>query len=140
MLIDEYYQNNCSPIGIDLDFYYQEIAKAENRLSSTGFLEGKVTVGEQLYNIRNEMPTKEFLGIVLDYDRASGVATIEQRNYFEVEDEVEFFGPNLGNTRFKVMKMMDEDGNELMVARHPLQIIKMKVPFKVNKFDMVRRV
>ncbi|MDD3123304.1 MAG: U32 family peptidase [Candidatus Izemoplasmatales bacterium] len=140
MLIDEYYKNNCSPIGIDLDFYYQEIAKAENRLSSTGFLEGKVTVGEQLYNIRNEMPTKEFLGIVLDYDRASGVATIEQRNYFEVEDDVEFFGPNLGNTRFKVMKMMDEDGNELMVARHPLQIIKMKVPFKVNKFDMVRRV
>ena len=42
--------------------------KAANRLTSTGFLEGIVTPNEQLYNLRSEEPTKEFIGIILDYD------------------------------------------------------------------------
>ena len=47
----------------DYDYYFKEIAKAENRLSSTGFLLNEPTINEQLYD-RDERPTKEFVGII----------------------------------------------------------------------------
>lgn len=134
-IIDDYY--NGKPI--DENYYCNEIAKAENRLTSTGFLKGKPTINEQLYNVRSENPTKDFLGIVLDYDEDTSYATIEQRNYFSKDDLLEFFGPNVGDNKLKVEKIFDENMVELDVARHPLEIIKIKVPFKVNKYDMVRK-
>ena len=138
-LIDAYYENGLDKDSVDLDYYYKEILKAENRLTSIGFFNGDPTPNEQLYNIRSEEPTKEFVGIVMEYDEATGLAMVEQRNYFEIGDTIEAFGPNLKNTSFKVDTMTDIDGTLLDVARHPLQIIKINVPFKVAKFDMLRK-
>ena len=67
-------------------------------------------------------------------------ATIEQRNYFEPGDEIEVFGPNIENSRFIVQAISDENGLELDAARHPKQIIQIKIPFKVEKNDMLRLV
>lgn len=133
-LIDDYYSTK----EIDYEFLLEEISKAENRLSSTGFLLAPPTPNEQLYNMRNEVPTKEFVGYVLDYDEISQMALIEQRNYFSPNDELEFFGPKLNNTRYKIGKIYDEELNELEVARHPKQKLKIFVPFKLSKHDMVR--
>jgi hypothetical protein len=36
--------------------------------------------------------------------------------------------------------MTDENNEPLDVARHPLQIIKIKIPFKLSPFDMMRKV
>ena len=137
MLIDEY--TNTGKIS-NYDLYINEILKAENRLTATGFLFNRVGPEEQLYNVRSETPTKEFLGIVLDYNEETKMASIEQRNYFEVGEVVEFFGPHLQNTNYKVFEMFDQDMNNLEVARHPMQIIKMVVPFKLNPMDMIRKI
>lgn len=139
LLIDDYNKTGGDESLIDWDFYLQEIAKAENRLSSTGFLGGKPTIDEQLYHSESEMPTKDFLGIVLKYDGRSKIATIEQRNYFSLGDVVEFFGPQLANTKMQISMMMDENKEPLEIARHPLQIVKIKVPFKLSPFDMMRK-
>ncbi len=133
MLIDDYYAGN----EINFDFYTEELKKAENRLASTGFLYGDVTVKEQLYE-RDEHPTKEFVGVVLGYE--NGIAKIEQRNYFEVGDEIEFFGPQLSNKVVKVLQIKDVDGNNIEAARHPKMIIYIEVPFEVNEKDMLRLV
>lgn len=140
MLIDYIYEKNPSKDELDLDFFYKEIQKAENRQTSIGFFEGDPTPNEMLYNIRTEEPTKEFVGIVVDYDEATSIATIEQRNYFVDGDMLEVFGPNQENRAFKVEGMTDKDGGVLDVARHPLEIIKMKIPFKVKEFDMIRKI
>lgn len=139
LLIDDYNKTGGDESLIDWDFYLQEIAKAENRLSSTGFLAGKPTIDEQLYHSESEMPTKDFLGIVLKYDGRSKIATIEQRNYFSLGDVVEFFGPQLANTKMQISMMMNENKEPLEIARHPLQIVKIKVPFKLSPFDMMRK-
>lgn len=142
-LIDCYYkykEENKNLEEVDLSYFYKEIEKAENRLMSIGFFDGCVTINEQLYNIRSEPPTKEFIGIVLDYDSKTNIATIEQRNYFEKGDKVEFFGPKLENRETCVLEMYDEDFNELDIARHPLQILKIKVPFALEKYDMMRKI
>jgi putative protease len=139
LLIDDYNKTGGDESLIDWDFYLQEIAKAENRLSSTGFLAGKPTIDEQLYHSESEMPTKDFLGIVLKYDGRSKIATIEQRNYFSLGDVVEFFGPQLANTKMQISMMMNENKEPLEIARYPLQIVKIKVPFKLSPFDMMRK-
>ena len=134
-MIDDYYAGK----EIDVEYYNSEISKAENRLTNTGFLGGLVDVSKQLYNVRAEIPTKDFLGIVMEYDDEKEEAIVEQRNYFEPGDMLEFFGPEILNKEVKVEYISDLDGNSLDAARHPLQLIKIKVPFKVKKFDMIRR-
>ena len=138
-LIDDYYKYHGDKSKVDFDYYNNEILKAENRLTSVGFLKGPVTKSEQLYNIRNENPTKDFLGIVIDYDNTTKICTLEQRNYFSVGDRVEFFGPKLKNREFVIPKMVSLDNEEVDVARHPLQILKFKVPFVLSKDDMMRK-
>ena len=84
--------------------------------------------------------SKEFLAIVLDYDEQTQLATLEQRNYFEKGEIVELFGHKLKNTDFKIETIYDENMQELDVARHPLQIIKTYIPFKLKTNDMMRKV
>ena len=104
-------------------------------------MKGTVTISEQLYDTREEHPTKEYIGYVLDYDEKTNIAIIEQRNYFKIGDIVEFFGPNLNNEKMTIEEIKDAETLEsLDVARHPLQKLLIKVPFKINQHDMVRKV
>ena len=135
-LIDDYLKQ-----GEIADFtpYVNELEKAENRLASHGYLEGTPGVEQQLYNLRSERPTQLFIGLVKSYDEKTGMATIEQRNHFREGEEVEMFHPNGLVEPFKVINMTDSDGNPLDVARHPKQIIKMEIPFKVEPYAMLRK-
>lgn len=137
-IIDLYYKNGTIKEE-EFVWFENEIAKAENRLTSVGFYNGIPTINEQLYDTRCEQPTQEYIGYVLDYN--DGIATIEQRNYFCVGDLVEAFGPNLENTRFIIEKLIDCETNALeTVARHPLQKFYINCPVKLSKHDMLRKV
>ncbi|MDY0211013.1 MAG: U32 family peptidase [Acholeplasma sp.] len=136
LLMDEYIATKTVK---DMNFYEEEIRKAENRLTSHGFLAGMPKAEQQLYNLRNEEPTKEFLGIVIDYDPITQYATIEQRNHFIPSETVEFVGPRY-QRKMTIANIYDESMNKLDAARHPKQILKVKVPFEVHAFDMLRKV
>ena len=135
-LIDDYYKIKDIK-GLDFNTCKNEIQKAENRETSIGFFNGDVSINEQLYD-RCDHPTKEYVGIVLSYNIFTKIATIMQKNYFKIGDKIEFFGPNLKNKEYNVLNIYDNDLNELDAARHPEQIIKLKVPFIVHKDDMLR--
>lgn len=145
-LIDDYYKHlENNNYKINYKYYEKEILKAENRYTSCGFLKGMVTVKEQLYNDDSIAPTKDFLGIVLDYDKETKIVTLEQRNYFEPKDKVEFFGPIDINEKTKkqrtitIDKIYNDKGELLDACRHPLEIVKFKVPFDVQKNEMMRK-
>lgn len=138
--IDLYYQNKTIT-NEEFEILAKEINKAENRLTSDGFYRGNIDVDGTLYDDRSEHPTKEYIGYVLDFDEETNVALIEQRNYFEKGDLVEFFGPDLDNTNYIVDNMYSVDQKcDIDVARHPLEKLQIKLPFKVKKHDMVRKV
>ena len=140
MLIDFYYAKH-EVTKEEYEMIEREIGKAENRLTSNGFYEGLPDVEGQLYDNRSEHPTKEYIGYVLDYDEKTKMALIEQRNYFVPGDLVEFFGPNLENTQMVVDEIIDYQTKEkLEVAQHPLQLLLIKVPFKLEKHNMMRKV
>ena len=123
----------------DFKPYFMELQKAENRLASHGYLEGLPGVEQQLYHMRSEKPTQLFIGLVKDYDASTGVATIEQRNYFEIHNDVEILAVDGSVKAFYLEEMTDEFGLETPVARHPKQILKIKVPFPVKPYEMLRK-
>lgn len=136
MLIDEYLREGRIR---DFSSYEQELYKAENRPAATGFLYGIPGPEGQLYE-SGKAASNDFLGIVLAYDEKTGWVTAEQRNNFAAGAEVEFFGPKLCNTRYVIPELFDENMEVLEVARHPRQIVRFRAPFKLNEYDMFRRV
>ncbi len=110
--------------------------RVANRESVPQFFDKLPGVNEQYYLGRKEESNQDFLGLVLDYK--DGIATIEQRNFFKLGDVVQFFGPDMKTTNWTVDNIMDEEGNPIDVARHPQMIIKIKLPFEVKEFDMMR--
>ncbi|MEG0284054.1 MAG: U32 family peptidase C-terminal domain-containing protein, partial [Erysipelotrichales bacterium] len=137
-IIDDYLENPAS-FAYD-DKYTSYLAKAANRLVSSGFYDEAMDHNKQLYNARNEHPTKEFIGYVKGYDKDKHYIELEQRNYFAIGDEVELFSPNKDEYRFKVEKIFDEDYNELDVARHPQQKIFIPFDHEIQEHSMLRKV
>ena len=119
-------------------YYLDLLNRGANRDSTPQFFDKLPTKDEQYFLGREEVSNQDFLGIVLDYDEKTNIATIEQRNYFKVGDTVEFFGPNLESYTYNVEEIKDEDGQVIDVARHPRMIVKLKVDQKLEKYDMMR--
>jgi len=124
---------------IDFEPFLIELQKAENRLTSHGYLEGLPGIDQQLFDKKSEQPSQLFIGLVKDYDDKTQIATIEQRNYFEVGYDIEIFHPSGTEDSFILKEMTDENGEALDVARHPKQILKIKVPFHVEPYAMLRK-
>ncbi|MCH5166367.1 MAG: U32 family peptidase [Erysipelotrichales bacterium] len=110
--------------------------RVANRESAPQFYEGLPGVDEQYYLGREELSNQDFLGLVIDYQ--DGVITVEQRNNFKVGDEIQAFGPNHDTYSFKIEYIINENGENIDVARHPQMIIKINSPYKLEKNDMLR--
>lgn len=119
--------------------WLEELKKASHRDHTTGFYFGKPTGEEQLYSSSTYIRNYDFLGLVLDYDKSSGIATVEQRNRIFINDEVEIFGPNREHHNQVINEMYDENNNPIDVAPHAKQIIKIKVDKPVKKWDIIRK-
>ena len=90
------------------------------------------------YNGRVEISNQDFLGIVLDYNDNTNIATIQQRNYFKRGDIVEVLSPYKEVKNFKIEEIHDEDNNLIDVVPHPKQIVTIKTKIKLEKDDMIR--
>lgn len=122
------------------DSYRQELLKAANRALCHGFFYDHPSPQEQLFNMRDEHPTQEFVMRILDYDEEHHIAKIEQRNYFKVGDHIEIFSPHHPNLFFTVEKLYNEDKEEILVANHPMEVLYVEIDFSVCENDMGRKV
>ena len=131
--IDDYYSKNY----VYNSSYENILSRVANRDSIVQFFDGNYDKNCSYYNNRIEISNQDFLGVVLDYNENTKIATIEQRNYFKKGDIVEFFGPDKINT-YQVNDIYDEDNNLIEIVRHPKQIVYLKTDFKLNKNDLMR--
>lgn len=129
--------NNTLTQGLE-SYYLNILNRCANRESTPQFFDKLPGVNEQYFQGRTEVSNQDFLGLVLDYDNTNNIATIEVRNYFEVGDEVQFFGPNIETFNYTINKMYNEDNELIDVARHPKSIIKMKIDKELEKNYMMR--
>lgn len=138
-LIDEIYEKGH--VSSDRQEYYtNELYKAENRPSATGFLSGKCDEDKSLYGINGAGVTHDYVAIVKEYDEARNIAKIEVKNMFDLKDTLEVFGPDMNNKQFVNNMMFDEDWHFIKQAHKPTQIVNIRIPFKVAKDYMIRKV
>ena len=117
-----------------------ELEKCANRDTASAFIEGTPGYEEQMFGQQNKKNSAyDFCGLVLAYDETTKLATIQQRNKFEPGDEIEFFGPEIDTFRQVVDTIYDEEGNQLDAARHPLQIVQIKVDHPIYTNNMMRK-
>lgn len=119
-----------------MEYYKRVLNRLSNRENKSQFFTGDVNVSDQYYTGRKEVSNQDFLGVVLDY--SDNVMKIEQRNNFKVGDTIEVFGPNTLATKIKVDSIINEENERISVASHPQEVLYVKVPFKVEKNDILR--
>jgi putative protease len=120
--------------------YRDELLKAANRALCQGFFYDHPSQEEQLFYMRDEHPTQEFVMRVLEYDKQNRLAKIEQRNYFKVGDKIEIFSPHHPNLFFTVEKLYNEDKESIEVANHPMEVLYVQIDEEILPNDMGRKV
>lgn len=119
--------------------WLDEITKASHREYTKGFYFSRPGQEEQVYKTSTYIRNYDFIGIVLDYDESTQIATIEQRNRMIIGDDIEIMGPYRDYYNYKIEKMWDIEGNPIESAPHPQQIIKMKIDKPISPFDILRK-
>ena len=136
-LIDEYYEKK-SLSKARINYYTNEIKKAENRITYTGFLNKEMKHQALLLNTGVENPTQAFIAFVKGKDEENNTI-IEVRNYFEKGDKAECFIPDGKTINLTIPKMYTLDNEEVLVARHPKQILKFKTKLDLPANTFIRK-
>lgn len=118
-----------------LSYYKKVLNRVSNRENKVQFFDKEPGVNEQYYLGREEVSNQDFLGIVKE---AGELVKIEQRNNFKIGSLIEIFGPNTNPQKFILEYMVNKEGELVDTARHPKEELYIKVPFKVNKNDILR--
>lgn len=135
-LIDAYYNNNWTKSNLERNL--KLLSRVANRESTSQYFMKEATYKDQYYLDRMEVSNQDFLGLILDYDEKTSLATIEQRNYFKVGDKINIFGPEKCDFDFEITEILNENDEKIEIARHPKEILKIKVPKHVTKDSMMR--
>ena len=117
--------------------WLDELKKISHRGYTTGFLLGRPGEEDREYE-SCYLRSHEFVGVVTAVSD-DGVASVEVRNRMTAGDMVELVGRAMASHRFALPEMTDErDGSSLTVA-HPNQRVRLRVPFSVEPYDLLRR-
>ncbi len=131
-VVDNYYNNKKYEYNT---LYERILNRVANRDSCVQFFDGNFGVDTNYYNNRVEVSNQDFLGVVKEV--FDDYIILEQRNYFKKGDKVEFFGPDK-IIEYEIGDIYDIDGELIDVVRHPKQIVKLPVNFKLNINDFMR--
>ncbi|NMA16144.1 MAG: U32 family peptidase [Erysipelotrichia bacterium] len=135
ILIDDYYKNGkISQKKLKEAIVLFE--RGSNREFFSGFYPSIPDIAGQIYN-NDVQANQSYLANVIDY--GAGIATIEVRNYFKLNDTLRIFNPQGEDVYFKVTSLVDLDGETVEIANKPMQILKMKVPVEVNTFTFITK-
>ena len=78
-----------------------------------------------------------YLGIVGAVE--NGLARIEQRNKFSVGETIEIMKPDGSNVEAKVLRILNEDGEEQESAPHSKQVLHVELSETPAQYDLLRR-
>lgn len=135
--IDDYYKD---PLDYKFDEkLLEELRKVSHRDFTTGFFYNEAKTNAQVFTTNSYIRKYDFVGMILDYDESTQIATIEQRNRIKVGDVLEIFGPDMNYFEFKIENMWNEEDEPIESAPHAQQIIKMKIYNQVKPFYLIRK-
>lgn len=137
--IDDYL-NDPKLYESKLGYYLEEISKSSHRDYTTAFYYGKPNGEQQVYTNNTYIRDYDFIGMVEeDYNPETGCAAVMQRNKFGVGEEIEVFPAQGPSWKMVVDGLWDDRNAPIDSAPHPQQMIKLKFPKPVKKYDMLRK-
>jgi len=131
---------NQEDIGLLINKTNHELSKAENRPTFSGFYEKTPDESGHLYGINGAGVTQEFLGVILEYEPSTQMATFQVRNHFKLGTQCEVFGPKHKPIIFEVSEMIDSENKVVNRVYKPMEVIQLKIPYDVQPGDFVRKI
>lgn len=137
--LDDYAQS-AEKYKQNMAWYREQIADCTFRPFTTGFFYGKPGSDAQIYDSNTYGRNAVYLGIADLQKTPEGeeLCTIEQKNKFCVGDVIEIMKPDGRNVPSRVLGMMDEEGNPMTSAPHPLQKLFLRLSEKPDRYDILR--
>lgn len=135
-IIDRYYNNTLTEDVMKVLEY--RLSRVANREVSTQFFLKTADYTDQYYSGRQELSNQDYLGLITSYDEENNCIVLVERNYFKPGDMTEIFTPDGDVYKYKIDKIYDENMQELELARHPEQVLKLKFPHKLKEYSMIR--
>ena len=135
-IIDDCYNNSLT--DEKMQSYQRILNNVANRESTTQYFMKEADQNDQYFVGRQEVSNQEYLGLITGYDKDNKCLVLKERNYFEMGDKIEIFTPKGDSYQIVVEELFDEDMNELDVARHPEQVLKIRFPKEVEPYSMIR--
>ncbi|MDD7735579.1 MAG: U32 family peptidase [Bacilli bacterium] len=133
-LIDDIYENKIEP----LTNYIKEVEESGNRQTTSGWLKGYTDHLDLIYTFSNT-PLQNYLGMIIDYDENTHLASITMKNPINKNEEIELVSFDRGNTSFIVNRIIDAKGNEVESANNTFFTYQIEIPFKVKKYEILRK-
>lgn len=116
--------------------WLDELRKISHRGYTTGFFLGPPKDIDHEYHSRY-IRSHDFVGIV-EEKLSDDTIVVGVRNRLETGDTLEFIGPGMASFQHILREMTDEQGEKLMAA-NPNQRIKLRLPFPVRTYDIIRK-
>lgn len=138
-LIDELYDCGGDMSEERMLYHLREIDRGENRETCAGCYGERAGADSIIYHKNtNANVNHDFLGTVVGYDRETKIAQVEVRNNISRGDHIEVLSAGKANEEFTVTWLKGEDGFDIDRAKHPMEIITLEIPFRVDKNDILR--
>lgn len=115
--------------------WLDNLLKVSHRIYSTGFYFDKPD--SQIYETSSYIRDYDIVGIVRDYNRQSGIATIEQRNKVYDGDRVEVLSPKGDNVYINLDDMKDDTGDRISSAPRAQMIFTVHTDADLKADDML---
>ena len=122
----------------NMPWYLDQISNCTYRQFTTGFFYGKPDSEAQIYDSNTYVKEYTYLGIVGGTNE-EGLYRIEQRNKFSVGEIIEVMKPNGENLEAKVLRIVNEEGEEQESAPHPKQVLFIDLGVPMEQYDILRR-
>ena len=137
-LIDSIYQNTLTESR--LEAIEKDLNKVANREVSSHYFIKEADETDQYFSGRQEKSNQDYLGQVISYEKEENLLKFYERNYFEVGDEVEIFTPAGDHIFIIIDRLLDEEKQEVEVARHPDRIYYLELYSKkeIPEYSMIR--
>ncbi|MCM1258254.1 MAG: U32 family peptidase [Roseburia sp.] len=134
--IDDYMES-MEKYQENMPWYLSQISNCTYRQFTTGFFFGKPSEEAQIYDNNTYLKEYTYLGIVEGFE--DGLCQIRQRNKFSVGEWIEVMKPDGENISVTVLRILDEEGNEMESAPHPKQKLYIDLGTTLSQYDILRR-
>lgn len=113
--------------------------KISHRPYTTGFYFDSPGPQAQNYLDSSYIRDYKYLGIVKGYLPEQNQAIVKVKNKIKTGEKVEFFGPGADTFNQRINQIFSEDGEEILQAKHPESLVKIKVNREIGENYVIRR-